>query len=397
MQKKASAEGLTKRHSRACGSNEGRNCNCEPSYQAWVYDRKAKKKIRRTFSGAGAFEAAKAWRRDAAPLASKQGYPTANGLTLNQAWDEWLAKAEAGEILSRFRRPYKGSALRGYKADMTRYVLDDLGAYKLAELSADDFQSLVERLIGKGLSGQKVRNILVPAQALYRRYRRQVLSDPTDGLDLPEGAGRRSRAATPQEAAQLLSALPLNLRAIYATAFYAGLRRGELRALRLSDVGETSLRVEQSYDDYDGIIDPKSSAGKREVPIPATLRVVLDDYLAERDRTDDAFFGPFTPSYVSDSADEAWAAAVVGAFLRREPIALDRITLHECRHSYSTFLDAAGVSEARADRFMGHSNSSVQARYRHSLPQVLKEDGERLEAYLTGSTEGKVQALRAAG
>ena len=56
---------------------------------------------------------------------------------------------------------------------------------------------------------------------------------------------------------------------------------------------------------------------------------------------------------------------------------LDRITLHECRHSFSTFLDAAGVSETRADIYMGHSNNSVSRRYRH--PSQYGEDAARLD------------------
>jgi integrase len=77
---------------------------------------------------------------------------------------------------------------------------------------------------------------------------------------------------------------------------------------------------------------------------------------------------------------------------------LERIGLHECRHSFSTFLDAAGVSETRADRYMGHSNGSVANRYRH--PQQYAEDAARLDAYLSGAAAGKIVPLteeRAAG
>jgi integrase len=71
---------------------------------------------------------------------------------------------------------------------------------------------------------------------------------------------------------------------------------------------------------------------------------------------------------VQDKADEAWAQ-------------LERVTLHECRHSYSTYLDAAGVSETRADRFMGPSNQSVANRYGHQLEGQLTEDAARIDEY----------------
>ena len=43
--------------------------------------------------------------------------------------------------------------------------------------------------------------------ALYRRHRREVPVDPTDGLDLPAPGGRRERAANPAEALRLIPEL----------------------------------------------------------------------------------------------------------------------------------------------------------------------------------------------
>jgi integrase len=395
--------GIRARHSRRCRSRDGGSCNCHPSYEAFVFDRRAQRKIRRTFP---TLAEAKGWRsemnRPAVRAAMRAGTVS---LTLRQAAEAWLEAAERGEILSRYRRPYKPSALRGYRADLERYVLDDLGAARLGELTADDFQALVERLIGAGLSGSKIRNVLVPVQALYRRHRRQVLVDPTDGLDLPEVGGRRERVAAPVEATKLLAALADDDRALCATALYSGLRRGELRALRVSDVsgldgeGIASIRVERSWDDVVGAIDPKSAAGRREVPVPEILRRALVEHVERSGRSGDEFlFGrsptaPFTPSHVRKQARKAWAAAAVGAFLRGERGQLEPIGLHSCRHSYSSYLDAAGVSETRADRYMGHANHSVANRYRHQLAGQLVEDVAKLDAYLAGATAGKVVPL----
>ena len=60
------------------------------------------------------------------------------------------------------------------------------------------------------------------------------------------------------------------------------------------------------------------------------------------------------------------------------------VTLHEARHGHGSFLDAAGISEARCDRYMGHASNSVGDRYRHQLRGQLAEDAARLEAYLAG-------------
>lgn len=79
------------------------------------------------------------------------------------------------------------------------------------------------------------------------------------------------------------------------------------------------------------------------------------------------------PWTVAKHADDAWAAAE-----------LKRVTLHQCRHGFDSFLDAAGISEARADRYMGHAGTTVGDRYRHRLRGQLADDANRLEDYLCG-------------
>ena len=106
------------------------------------------------------------------------------------------------------------------------------------------------------------------------------------GCGLPSATTRRERAASPMEAADLLAALPLEDRALWATAFYAGLRRGELRGLRWDDVdlGKGVISVRRSWDDMEGEVAPKSLKGTRTVRITALLR----DHLTELRRAPDA-------------------------------------------------------------------------------------------------------------
>ncbi len=428
--------GIRVRHSRKCPTHSGGRCDatrqngCVPTFEAWIFDKSAiildkqgnpkrdekgaplkGAKIRKRFAS---LKDAKEWRQEAVVAVRKRKLRAAPAVTLREAATTWLSGAERGEILSRRKLPYKPSTLRGYKADLDTYVFPDLGALRLGDVSGDDVQALVERLIGSGLSGSKVRNVVACVQAVYRHRRRQVLANPTTALDLPEASGRRERAATPVEAAALLEALPNGaLRAVYTCAFLAGLRRGELMALRVCDLhgldegSLASIAVEGSWDPVAGRGSTKSRAGVREVPVPETLRDVLTEHVESTGRTGAMLvFGrtasePFTPSHVRKSAIAAWTGAntkeaAKAAEEGTAPAVLNAIGLHECRHSYSTFLDAAGISESRADRYMGHSDSRVQATYRHQLAGQLADDAARLDAYLTGAASGKVVALTTA-
>src|SRR5207244_283158 len=135
-----------------------------------------------------------------------------------------------------------------------------------------------------------------PLRAIYRRAisRSEVLTNPTLGLALPAARERRGRIARPAEARALLEALPKRDRALWATALYAGLRRGELQALRWQDVdfGEGVIRVERGWDERVGPVAPKSRAGRRRVPLSKPLRSYLAAHrLLSRREADELVFG----------------------------------------------------------------------------------------------------------
>lgn len=97
--------------------------------------------------------------------------------------------------------------------------------------------------------------------------------NPTTGLTVPAVRGGRDRIASPEECEALLEALPHRDRAIWATAMYGGLRRGELLALRIEDVdlGAGGIHVRRGWDPIEGEIATKSGKDRR-VPIAAILR-----------------------------------------------------------------------------------------------------------------------------
>lgn len=393
--------GIRERHSRTCDSRSGGKCDCTPAIEASVFDARESRrldrvvKIRRTFTGKHALTEAKGWRRDATAATARGELKFERKQRLEDTVAEWLGKCERGEVRSRRRTEYSASTLRDYRSDLGRFVLPALGHLAVGDVTRVDVQAIIEQMNGEGFAGQTVRNAIVALQAFYR-WRKPPI-DPTIDLDLPEPGARRERAATPAEAEALLGTLDADAHDVYAAAFYSGLRRGELQALRVADVTPDRISVSRSWDPVEGEKPPKSKAGIRDVPVVDRLRPILERRCEGRPRTAFVFGSdeaPFTPNNVRRHAEKHWAAAAVGAFLRDgDGLELVPIGLHEARHSFSTWLDHAGISETRADRYMGHANPSVQARYRHQLEGQLDEDAQRLEAWLAGTTAGKVFAL----
>lgn len=405
----ASTPGIRVRHSRSCKTRAGGNCNCEPTYEAWVYSKRDERKIRRSFAGKGALAAAKGWRTDAMKAVKDKRLRAPSTVTLREEVDQWLAGVRSGSILNKREQPYKPAVVRNYELALRLRVLPELGNRRLADVDLSDLLELKETLQGAGCSPSVIRNTFVPLAAIYRRARLQgrVSVDPTTDLPLPTAASR-DRAATPEQAAALLEPLGDPERGLFATAFYAGLRRGELRALRVGnvDIDAGLIAVEHSWDDKEGQVEPKSRAGTRRVFMLDALRPYLEPLVTGRPAEAFVFgsdLAPFEPRAIVRKAQRAWAAdAKATAELAGEagedpPAPPERFTLHEARHSFSTWLDHAGLSPDRADRYMGHSSGSVASRYRHLLAAQVADDAKRVDEYLAGATTGKVVALVAAG
>ncbi|HWK30121.1 MAG TPA: site-specific integrase [Solirubrobacter sp.] len=393
-----SYEGIRVRHSRSCRVHSAGRCNCEPSYEAWVFLKRENRKLRKTFKS---LAAAKAWRADALAAANRGKLRGPVSTTLRQAADAFLEGAEKGEIPTRSGKRYKPATLRGYRRALRLRVLPKLGDMKLSDVTRADVQDLADKLTGAGLAASTVQNTLDPVRKIFDRAvkRDLVAVDPTEGLELRRPDGRRDRIASPTEAVRLLAALPDAERALYATAMYAGLRRGELRALRWDDVDLPGRRinVERGWDDEEGEQDGKSEAARRPVPIVKPLARELAAHKLRTGRDGDALvFGlsgnePFYPATVRRRALAAWEASnekalKAAADTGQDPQSvelLEPIGLHESRHTCASGLIASGANAKTIQKVMGHASIQVTFDvYGHLMPGGLDEALDAFDAYL---------------
>lgn len=373
------AEGIRKRHSKGCAAKEGKRCNCNAGYEAWVFSRREGKKLRRTFPRKAE---AKSWRTDALRALARGEIRATRAKTVEEAWTAWYVGAKAGAVANRSGDPYKPSALRSYEQAMRLRVLPAFRRTRLTDLHRPDLQEFVNGLVSKGVSPSTIQVTLLPLRAVFRRALSlgELAVNPCSGLETPAVRGRRERFASAAEAAALIAAVPSRDRPIWATAMYGGLRRGELRALRVEDVDLSAgiIRIERGWDPYEGEIELKSRAGRRKVPISEVLRPFLVKQLGASGRTgSDRLFGstaarPFAGEKLSERADVAWKSA-----------GLNRITLHECRHTFASLMIAAGVNAKALSTFMGHANISITLdRYGHLMPGSEAEAADLLDSYL---------------
>jgi integrase len=379
----ARREGVQERHQLRCASRESGRCNCTRSYRGAVYDRRTR---RFAYSGWSRDSgAALKWRTQAlreldAQIASGQS-PTAPSELLRDLWADWYAGAASGAISNRSGQRYKPLALDSYERAWRLHVEPALGDRRIATITRHELQAWVDAKAAAGMPRSTINNAVDPLRVLFRRALRRsvVATNPTTDLELPGRAEEPMRFASREEAKQLVEALPPEDRALWATALYGGLRRGELRALRWTDVDlEAVTMTLRSAWSGSAEGDPKSRAGRRRVPIVPTLAGYLRAHREVTGRGgEDLVFGrtssdPFVPSTVRSRALSAW-----------EDAELDPITLHQCRHTAASFMIAAGANAKALSVVMGHASIEITFnRYGHLMPGGEEQVGEILAAYL---------------
>ena len=161
-----STTGVRARHSRTCGTHDGRRCSCRPSYEAFVPAGASGRKVRRTFPTEAA---AIAWRRDAIREIEQGRYRAPSARTVRDAADELTAGMRSGAIRNRSGDAYKPSVTYGYANALTLHVLPRLGGRRLGDVSVRDVQALVDEMAAAGANPATIRNALLPLRVVYRR------------------------------------------------------------------------------------------------------------------------------------------------------------------------------------------------------------------------------------
>lgn len=156
--------------------------------------------------------------------------------------------------------------------------------------------------------------------------------------------------------------------------YWCGLRVGELLALTPSDFDfeRQTVRINKSYQRLNGkdvITSPKTKKSNRIVKMPTFLCDEIKDYLDMLyDVKPDERIFPITKHYLHHEMDR-------GA----KETGLQRIRIHDLRHSHVSLLIEMGFSAvAIADR-MGHESIEITYRYAHLFPSKQNEMAEKLE------------------
>jgi integrase len=144
------------------------------------------------------------------------------------------------------------------------------------------------------------------------------------------------------------------LRPLVVLALNTGMRRGELLGLEWSrvDFDQRAIRI----------INAKSNAGNRVIPMNTTVHMLLSD-LAKKTISPLVFPSNRKPGEKLLDLKKGFKKVVQLA-------GIPHIRFHDMRHTFATRLVRAGVDIISAQHLLGHSKITMTARYAHSLADV---------------------------
>lgn len=320
------------------------------------------------------------------------------GPTLRTHFDEWLKHADL-----------RDSTRIQYERLGRRYIKDVLINHRRTGRSKNRKKAWVETRPGLGdvrLKDLDRKTVLAWWRSLpgeHPRAQHQAFSLLHDVLGSAvedelitanpashiRGAGKPSQhrpveMLEPIQVIRLADAIkPPRLRLLVLLAGFLGLRSGELRALRRSDIqlgDQPMIHIRRGLVRTDGVYKeskPKTNAAVRSVAIPEALVMDIElhlDLFAQK--TKDGLIFHCKGRHITDSAlRKSWIAAT-------EKCGLSGLWIHDLRHIAMTSAAINGATLRELQAIAGHASASAALRYQSLAQGHMREVTSRMSAQI---------------
>lgn len=324
-------------------------------------------------------------------------YVQPSQLTVRQACEDWLAA----------KHGLKPSTVHGHRTSLTPVMihLGDIAVQDLTKRHIDDLVAALRAGGGPSPTG-KTRKPWKPRTVNYMlSLLTAVLEDQMRQGHLVRNVAalvtrvpsdpKPPRTLTAAEVSKVLNYIEGDR---YAAAWHlalSGLRRGEIAALRWSDIDLNSGTIAVSRNRLrfgDKVVEGtvKSKASDRKLPLPDNLAATLKATKSLR-AADKLSLGAAYQSSGYVVVDEAGRPLSPHALTSRwsrmlSAAGVPPVRLHDARYTCGTLMHLEGVPIAVIAAWLGHASSAfTMATYVHSQEPALADAARRLARVVTNS------------
>lgn len=264
-----------------------------------------------------------------------------------------------------------------YKAPLRR-ILDRYADLNAEEVTAQSIQAFLADL---GKQGFSRRSVQMHRDILNMIFNNAIVEgklsfNPCSAVSMPRNLPSKKRELPDDKAIEAVkNSAGVTFSLFALICLYAGLRRGEVLALRYEDINREKREIcinkaVEFVGNNPHVKSTKTAAGVRVVPVLDPLAAVLPE------KEKGPVFGNEDGSLLTKTQfRKRWIKYC-------QAIGHD-ITAHQLRHGYATILYEAGIPDKDAQELLGHSSITVTRDiYTHIRSSRKQETAAKLNAFV---------------
>ena len=295
------------------------------------------------------------------------------------------------EFFPRFRRKWKTST-RGTTEDrINRHLVPRFKGIPLGEIKPTQLQQVLDEKANQGFSRNTVNHLRWDMKQIFEYAVSSgiLLRNPAAELFTPrECANQEVRVMTLDQVNVGLTVLPLRERLIYKLAVIAGMRPGEIVALRRNSINGISADIRQRI--YNGELDsPKSAKSVRQAALADSVLEDLREWLRQvPDTRPDTWLFPSENLKTPISRDNLLTRHL---HPRLDTVGLGWVNFQVLRKTHSTLMREQEVDPKIVADQQGHDVDVNLNVYSTTSLEQKKKAVDKLDAALSAAKQSQIE------
>jgi integrase len=244
----------------------------------------------------------------------------------------------------------------------------------IAAITSKDIAEFRERRIALGLAPATVNVDVAILSAAFNAALRQghITVNPCLAIERLKNKPKRKGVFSPEQVSALLKAAKGDWRGLILLAFYSGQRLQDCANLRWRDV-----------DLVGDIKTIRFAVRKTGAEVVTVIHEALEDYLLSlpTPKSDNSYVFPSLAESRGGLLSKQFGVIMERARIEQRTIreksgaghSVSALSFHSLRHSFSSILANAGVSEERRMALVGHTTRDMHAKYTHHQLEQMRD------------------------